>query len=450
MKKKKTIIVVLGIIIVIATFFIGIGIYFNNLSKPENIFSIAISKIDKKISKYFLINDDLNIGDTVEIKGNLDFDLDSEYLKNHKNDTKINKKINLINNLNTLDTTFLLQQDKKKQIANLELNQKLGKEELLNTKLYIANSTKYYYLKDIDDNYINSGGINYFENINKTNNTRDNINYIHNFIISSIKNNLKKEYFNSKEEKILINKQERKAYETTIKIDDKTINEIIDGVCTDIKKDKRASSIINNIDKNILKQKLKQKILKQDEYYMIHIYTTRIIHRPLKYQIEHVYKNNIDTYVYEGNNFKGKVYYMKNNLIKYQGEVNFKNNDILCKLYDSNHNSIGEFRLEKNKYDTTINYSYDYNNKKIDFIYSSKYTNIKTKKSFDNKQSASFKYIDNKESKINGDIYLNLNVSNKPDILIDTSQAILKTNLTDKQKEILKTKGEKIKERIEK
>lgn len=448
---KKKLIIVFGIIIILGTFLIGIGLYFNNLSKPENIFKIAIDKIDNKIEDYIKISDDLNIGDTIELKGNLDFDIDSEYYKNHIDNEENIKKYNLIKNLNSLDTNFLIQQDKNKKITNIELNQSIDKESILDTKFYAENSTKYYYLKDVDENYINVGGFNYFENINKSNTTKDNIDYLHNFIISSIQKNLKKEYFDSKETTESINKEDKKVYESTMKIDDKVATEIINNVISDLKKDKKASTIINNIDKDILKHKIKdQKVLEKNEYIEIHIYTTKTIYRPLKYKIVHVKNNDTNTYIYEGNDTKGKMYYLHNDIIKYQIDLDLRKDDLVSKIYNSSNKEIGEFKIEKNKHNTIISYNYDDSNEKVDFIYSSKYTKIKKNSSFNNNQSISFKYLVNKESIINGDIYLNVKANNNPKILVDTSNAILKSNLTDKQKDIIENKLDNIKNRLEK
>ena len=38
--------------------------------------------------------------------------------------------------------------------------------------------------------------------------------------------------------------------------------------------------------------------------YKIYIYTTKVLHKPLKYKVEYINKENINTYIYEGNENK--------------------------------------------------------------------------------------------------------------------------------------------------
>ena len=105
-------------------------------------------------------------------------------------------RYNLINNLNNSETNFKIQKNASKNTGYIELNQKIGEEDIIDAKYYISDSTKYYFVKGIVDTYINDGGCNYFESINTNTTEKDNINYLYNTIIRSIKNNLKeKEVF---------------------------------------------------------------------------------------------------------------------------------------------------------------------------------------------------------------------------------------------------------------
>ena len=89
------------------------------------------------------------------------------------------------------------------------------------------------------------------------------------------------------------------------------------------------------------------------------------------------------------------------------------------------------------------------NDEKIDLIYSSKYSKVKKNKSYVNKKSLSFKYVVNKETKLSGEIDATLDVSNKFSIITDISDAKLKSNLTEEEKEKLNNLYEDVKNRLE-
>ena len=450
MKRKFLIISLL--IIIVSTISIGIGLYLNRLSKPEYIFSKGIDIIKNKVDSYTDIPKDLNMKDTYELNGKINFELDSEFYKKDKSNQESFKKYNLINNLNKSETTFLIQKNQNKKMGYFELNQDIDKENIINTKYYIADSTKYYFINGVLNEFVNDGSCNYFENITSNNSEKENIDYLYNFITKSIKNSLEEEYFNTKDTKDTINNKEIEVYKVSMRLNNKNIKEILNKVLKALKNDKKASTLLNNINKDILKTKLKDntQILNKNEYYDITIYTTKILHKPLKYQVKHVDNNDIRTYIYEGDNKKGDFYYLENDLLKYKLNLVLKNNEIDSKILDESNKKIGEFKLEKNKYDTTISYAVNQEDKKVDLIYSDSYTKVVKNKSFINTKKLSFKYIENKENKLNGEISVSIKAINKPNILVDISKAKLKSNLTDKEKENINKYYETIINRLEK
>ncbi|MBR5370275.1 MAG: hypothetical protein IK137_03110 [Bacilli bacterium] len=438
---KKTIKLIIFILI-IASMLIYIGICLNNLGKPKYVFSRGIDFCKNKIDNYTKISNDLDLKDKFSIDGNIEFDIDSEYYKKTTNPEE-KKTYNMINNLNNMTNSFKIQKNQSKNIGYIELNGSIDKEEILNAKYFINDSTKYYYVKNTVDNYINDGSCNYFENINTANTERDNIEYLYNFVINSLKDNLKEEYFTTK--------MENNTSIAIISIDNNNIKDILNGILKDLKNDEKSKKLLNNINKNILKTKISEKdnYLEKNESYKIYIYTTKILHKPIKYKIEHITKENIKTYIYEGNENKGNLYYSVNDKPVYNIAIEFKNDDIKSKIKNSSNEVIGEFKLEKNNYNTIINYAITENNEKLDLIYSSKYTNVKENQSYTNKNNLSFKYIVNKEIKLSGEITANIKVSNKFSILVDTSNAKLKLNMTEEEKTGIKNLYNNVKDRLE-
>lgn len=442
MKTRKKVLYISIIILLIATIFIGVGLYLNSISKPKYIFTKAIDIYKNKINNYNKSSEDLNLKDKYSIEGKISFDLDSEIYKKGQTEDDI-KKYNIINNLNKSNTTFKIQKDQSKNTGYIELLEKIEDEEIINAKYYIADSTKYYFINDIVNTYINDGSCNYFESLNKDNTEKENIDYLYNFIIKSIKNNLREEYFTTKEDK-----NENIA---SIKLNNSNIKSILNNLLNDLKKDKKSRNILDNIDKRILKTKIKEDktYLEKDEYYKISIYTTKILHKPIKYKLEHITKDDRKTFIYEGNENKGTLYYLDNEITTYIIDVELKNNEIKATIKDSSNEKIGEFKVEKDNYNLTINYVFDDDQTKIDLIYSSKYTKVKKNTSYNNEKKLSFKYIVNKETKINGDIVINLKTKNKFTILTNVEDARLKSTLTEEEKNKLDNLYENIKSSLE-
>lgn len=442
MKKTKIVLLIFLIIIIASTICISIGLYLNRISKPNYIFSKGIDIIRNKLNNYNSVSSDLDLKDKFSIKGNIEFDLESEYYKksNNPEDMKI---YNLINNLDNMDTSFKIQKNQSKKIGYIEINEKIGKEDILDFKYCIDNSTKYYFVKDIVDNYINDGSCNFFENINANTTEKETIEYIYNFIIDSLKNNLKDEYFTSKEEK--------DKYVVSLKINNDNLIDILNGIIKDLKNDKKARRILDNIDKKILKTKIKnnKEYLEKGEYYKISIYTSKILYKPIKYEVERFTNNDIEKFIYEGNDKKGTLYYLVNEKEKYTIPVEFKKDLIKAKIKNPEEKTIGEFKLDKNNYNTVINYTLNDNNEKIDLIYSSKYSKVNKNNSYTNKKNLSFKYIVNKETKLSGEVNVSLDVSNKFSIITDITEAKLKSNVTEEEKEKLDNLYKDIKNRLE-
>ena len=153
-------------------------------------------------------------------------------------------------------------------------------------------------------------------------------------------------------------------------------------------------------------------------------------------------------YIYEGDGNKGTYYYVEDDNVKYTADISIKENIISAKIYDSKSKSIGELKVEKNGINRTFDFVFDNREKKWDIVYYSKYSKIKNG-SYTNEKKASFKYVLNKESKLNGDVTITTKVSKEVKIEEDVSDAVLESKLTDDQKSLFDTKKDKVKERFE-
>ena len=301
-KIKK--ICIIAIIVILASMSIFLGVYFAKLSTPNYLFGIGIEKIDNKINNYFNIDKKYTFNDSFTIESDLSFDLSSEdYQKKEKTDKTYLEKNNYIKNLSKTVNNIIVKQDRENKTSYIEVNSKLGTEELVNSKYLIKDSTEYYFIKGITDNYVNNGTHNYFEMLNEDNTTIDNINYIHEFTIKSLRKNLLSEYFTKYKKEEMINSKKMYVNQISFKLTDKTAHEIINNVYSDLKEDKKANKILTSIDKDFFKKKIKDSkvILDKNESYTFNIYTTKYLNKILKYEVIYLNKDNKKTYTYEGN-----------------------------------------------------------------------------------------------------------------------------------------------------
>ena len=193
MKKENiTKIVVVFLLVCIASVLLHFGFYLKNVSKPNYVFSSLIDSIDLLKDKYFSFDSKYLVGDNFSIDGNVSFEMSSEKY-GISSDPSILSKYYMINNLNNTTINYKLMQDIKNKKIYSEVKTNIGTQNVLYNKLLVENATKYYFINSVYSNYINGGSCNYFESLTEENTTKDNIDYLYNFILKSLKNNLKEE-----------------------------------------------------------------------------------------------------------------------------------------------------------------------------------------------------------------------------------------------------------------
>lgn len=443
---KKKIVLIL-FILSFTLFFIGIGIYLEEVSRPKNIFSIGIHTLKNKFDNYFY-NDFIEkyTLNNFDITSNINFDLTSEYYQNRIYDIEFQKKYNFINNLNKTKTDVTLKQNKKDNILYFGINQTLENEKLLNYKYYITNSTQYYSIENITSDYINNGNGNYFESLNTNDTIKQNIDYLYNFITESFINNLQDEYFKTSIKVTNINSKNIETSQISIRINNSLLRKILNAVIKDLKKDKKANKILSSIYNNFNDYQAYSdfKILDVKESYTINIYTTKTFHKPLKYEIIHLNGNDKKSYIYEGDDEKGTLYCIEKDKVINWSEYKDDGKTILFKIHSNDGKDYGEFKLEhENK---TVNLDYNYNDglKKREITYSSK-----NQGKYKNKKNISIKIIDNNESKLNGNISINTIIKKKIEISENIENAKLASKLTDDEKNKIDNLRNIVKERLE-
>ncbi len=449
---NKKVIFILVLIFIFSITSISIGLYINSLNKPKRILSESINFIHDEGKKYIFPNDNLVVGDTYTSTGSIDFNLNSEYyLRKSKNEEESLKKYNFINNISNMDTNFIIKQDRSNKSNYIEISQKIGDEDIVDYKRLVDNSTEYYFINGILKNYVNNGTCNYFEALTENNTTRSNIDYLYDFIFKSLQNNLKDEYFKSYDVVTSIRSKDTNVHQISIKFDNKITRDILNGILKDLKEDKKANNILSNVDKNFKKYKVKSKnnIFKKDESYILNIYTTKVLNKPLKYELVHMGDSYNESYIIEKNNNIINYYYLEDNNIMYTANITIFDNNINGKIYNSSTEEIGGFILEKDGNNLSFDYNFDNSDEKINLKYISKYDNVKNKVSYINTKSLNINYLVNKEVKLSGNIEYKNKVVNKAKINTDIGNTTLYSKLSDEEKELIKNKRDMVKNRLE-
>ena len=451
--KRFKVIFILFCLIVVASFSLYAGFYFNNLNKPENIIGRVIDGFDSKTMDFLSDNNNYYLGDNYSISSKIDFNLTSEdYTNKSKTDKEAEKKVKFLKNISLLDTDISFKQDFENKQVFFSINGKLGSEQLINYKYLIDNSTEYYNIENITKGYVNNGTSNFFEAIDKDNSSKDNYYYLHDFIISSLKNNIKSEYITTYNVTENINNSNKEVNQISLKIRDKEIHKILNGILNDLKNDEKANKILTSIDEDFDKTKIKDKteFLKKNEYYTLNIYTSKHLSKILKYELIHLDGDNKEIITYEGDSEVGNIYYIENDKVMYQIDVVFSDKNYSFEIHNSKSENIGKIKIDKDT--DRYNFSMDFNDgkKKYEIVYSSKYLDVKKNKSFSNDKELSIKLIDNKVSILNGTISIKSNVTKDVSIDENISNAVLSSSLSADEKAKIDKERERIEERLKK
>lgn len=448
MKKitKVFLVLIILIFVVVAGFCFYYSFILNKESKPKNVYGKIIDKIDKNLYDYFMFDKKYVLGDNFNVSGEIDFELDGTYyLQNSSINPDDIKIYNKISNLTNTTTTYKYIQNNDEDKLYKEINQKINEEEVLLKKVFLENATEYVFINGASDKYINNGNSIYFETIDGSHTTKDNIDYIHTFIVNALKNSLLEEYFEKEAITTNVDDGTKDVYQMSIRLDDKRVKKIINSIIKDIKSDERANNIICGVYKDFETYKLNddERILEKDEVYTINVYTDKIWFSPLKYEIIHLKNNERSTYTYVGD-LKGHFTYVHNEQLKYGVSVQINHKTYLFEFNDSYGKSIGKIKLDKydNMYSLDVDLTLD---KKTYLVtYSSKVKDYEKNKKYTINDLVHIKYSEDEIIKFSGDIKNNIEVNVDSTIKEEVGDVVIRSSLT----EVEETNYNNIKERL--
>ena len=277
------------------------------------------------------------------------------------------------------------------------------------------------------------------------------VDYLYDFISTSLANNLEKDTTIIKTNLNIKNKDlevEKLSYE----FDNKSIIKLLNGVLSDLKNDEKAYKILSNADRDFKKRKVSEtsSYLEKDEKYILNVFCSKFFYKPLRYEVIYHNKNDIKMFSYEGNSKKGDLFYTENGELKYKVDIENKNNNISMNVFNNIDKDLGSIKIERD-----INgLLFDANLKLEDNIYeivgSSKYYDYKERESYSNDITVSFKVSEKQVNVVSGEIVFNNKVKASSEINEEIDKVILKSKLDEDTNKKLDNLYDDIKERLKK
>ncbi|HIS37886.1 MAG TPA: hypothetical protein IAB45_00040 [Candidatus Onthousia faecavium] len=152
----------------------------------------------------------------------------------------------LINNINnsTFDYNYIIDTAAKKFYIDGSLL--FNGESLIGFELYQADNIMYYLFKNIFDRYIVIDNIDFFSYLENSQSTKEDISYIYNKMIESLKNNLTQKDITVGTEDI----DGTATKKISISIDNKRFMELAEAIVDDLNKDEKAKEILDSFLEN--------------------------------------------------------------------------------------------------------------------------------------------------------------------------------------------------------
>lgn len=440
------------LLIAIAVSLILFGLYYSKISQKQYIFGNMVDEVFDKAERIFVMDEEYLLGDTFSVDGTVKMQLSSEeYHKKGATDIEYKKKDRLLANLSAMDVQYHIQQDKKKELFYADFTENIGNEEIFSGKYYVENSTRYFFVNKILENYVNDGSNTYFESFKEEVTTPDNIEYLYHFIRDSIKNHITDEELSGYDVETYVGDEMVKAGQISFRVNDKSYKKLLKDVLNDLKKDERASQILSLMVPNVndLKVNEKTKYLKSNESYTISVYVSKTFFQPIKYEVVYLKDDQKKIYTYEGNQKEGTFYYSENNEAKYHASCKFTNKNIDILVYDRKNQEVGTIKGQKDKNNLLLTLTLDLEDNRYDVSYSSKNKDFKDN-TYTKEDILTFKIIEDKVIALQGNIENIATIQGSAKILEDVSSSVLRASLTEEESTKIDTLQDRIKERLEK
>ena len=429
-KKKNKII--FGGIIILALISIGVGCYLNYLGNSKRVFANALEKLDSNLKNIIAPTKiETGIGDNYMIQSDLKIKIEDNMMQSFAAaDPTYQSYINLLNNLNRTENTFQLIQNKDQKKLFLSYNSRLNSEDLFSLNYLIENATQYYYLSGLVDTYVNNGSSNFFESLDSTTNERENFIYLYNFVLESLKRNLKQEYFQKSIEETEIDGVVNKYTKISFTLNNAIAREIASNILKDLKDDAKASKILTSMNSDFPNAKIDEDAEIIDQEITLDVYTDSIMYQIKKYDIHWSDTTNNYRIQYEEESGNGNIQ------LNDQEEIQFKITQADTKYQIEllqKEELIGTMEIENTETDQVVSLDFSLDGYQMTGIYEAKISNVEKEKSYQMQHNLEFKIITPDQKTSRYGVTIDSVITNQSDISVDVSNSVLASSITEEQ-----------------
>lgn len=427
-KKKKGKKLVVGLIILGLILIAGGGVltYF---SSPSYVSKTVIKEFGQKATELMNSRIETGLEDNYKTTSNIKMNLKSDYFSALATmDPSYAMISNLLNNLSNTENNITMVQDKENKKLFFNLDSKLSGQSLINTKYLVENATAYYSIEGITNTYVNNGNNNYFESLNSSTTTNENLKYLIEKIAESMANNLEESYLSESytdEYKVI-----------TITLTEQNIVTYGNKIINDLKNDEKANQIMTGYNANFSEVKLTEKDVTGTGTIKVNIYLDKILSQVSQYELELENGNKCIYYKENGKEIVELISEEETTTLEIEKhgektEINIK---------DGSNASLGTVTISQTStnYDIVANITSE--EATLDFGYNYQITNLKKGTSYDSAATITIKMTAQNTTIIDGTITVTSQTTNDTTISEDTSSSVLASTLSGTQTELLQQK----------
>lgn len=427
-KKKKGKKLVVGLIILGLILIAGGGVltYF---SSPSYVSKTVIKEFGQKATELMNSRIETGLEDNYKTTSNIKMNLKSDYFSALATmDPSYAMISNLLNNLSNTENNITMVQDKENKKLFFNLDSKLSGQSLINTKYLVENATAYYSIDGVTNTYVNNGNNNYFESLNSSTTTNENLKYLIEKIAESMANNLEESYLSESytdEYKVI-----------TITLTEQNIVTYGNKIINDLKNDEKANQIMTGYNANFSEVKLTEKDVTGTETIKVNIYLDKILSQVSQYELELGNGNKCIYYKENGKEIVELISEEETTTLEIEKhgektEINIK---------DGSNASLGTVTISQTStnYDIVANITSE--EATLDFGYNYQITNLKKGTSYDSAATITIKMTAQNTTIIDGTITVTSQTTNDTTISEDTSSSVLASTLSGTQTELLQQK----------
>lgn len=427
-KKKKGKKLVVGLIILGLILIAGGGVltYF---SSPSYVSKTVIKEFGQKATELMNSRIETGLEDNYKTTSNIKMNLKNDYFSALATmDPSYAMISNLLNNLSNTENNITMVQDKENKKLFFNLDSKLSGQSLINTKYLVENATAYYSIDGVTNTYVNNGNNNYFESLNSSTTTNENLKYLIEKIAESMANNLEESYLSESytdEYKVI-----------TITLTEQNIVTYGNKIINDLKNDEKANQIMTGYNANFSEVKLTEKDVTGTGTIKVNIYLDKILSQVSQYELELGNGNKCIYYKENGKEIVELISEEETTTLEIEKhgektEINIKG---------GSNASLGTVTISQTStnYDIVANITSE--EATLDFGYNYQITNLKKGTSYDSAATITIKMTAQNTTIIDGTITVTSQTTNDTTISEDTSSSVLASTLSGTQTELLQQK----------